>query len=185
MEQVLYLDAAGMPQSWMRLEEAARLYAKDQVLWELGTFTTVLRGGTRRCGTRSELAVASVIAGRGIQGRSFRKTPTLTNANLFARDQYLCLYCGDKFPARALTRDHIIPTSRGGANSWENTCAACRRCNNVKAARTPEEAKMELLALPFTPNRFEALLLQGRNIIVDQMEYLRAGLSDNRNWLAS
>ena len=42
------------------------------------------------------------------------------------------------------TVDHLLPQSRGGTNTWLNTVAACTRCNNLKANRTPPEAGMRL-----------------------------------------
>jgi len=51
-----------------------------------------------------------------------------------------------------LTVDHIIPKSRGGQDTWENLVAACSDCNNKKADRTPEEARMKLLSLPRKPS---------------------------------
>lgn len=42
-----------------------------------------------------------------------------------------CCYCGA--PANSI--DHIEPTVRGGAHSWENFTAACQRCNSRKGAR--------------------------------------------------
>ena len=33
---------------------------------------------------------------------------------------------------------------------------------------------MELLAIPFTPTHAEFIYLQGRNVLADQMEFLRA-----------
>ena len=40
--------------------------------------------------------------------------PLLTNRTLFQRDRNLCLYCGVQFAHSSLTRDHVIPASRGG-----------------------------------------------------------------------
>jgi len=51
---------------------------------------------------------------------------------------------------------------------------ACVRCNTHKAGRTPEEAGMQLLAIPFTPTHAEYIYLQGRNVLADQMEFLIA-----------
>ena len=51
---------------------------------------------------------------------------------------------------------------------------ACRRCNNHKAGQTPEQAGMELLAVPFVPTHAEYVYLQGRGVLADQMEFLRA-----------
>jgi hypothetical protein len=55
---------------------------------------------------------------------------------------------------------------------WTNVVAACRRCNNLKASRTPEQAKMQLIAVPFTPTYAEYIYLKGRKVLADQMEYL-------------
>jgi hypothetical protein len=43
-----------------------------------------------------------------------------------------------------LTLDHITPKSRGGSNLPSNLVTACKPCNQRKADRTPEEAKMPL-----------------------------------------
>ena len=55
-------------------------------------------------------------------------------------------------------------------------------CNNRKGDRTPEEASMPLLAVPFTPNPWEYTFLERDRILGDQMEYLRQQFSDHRNW---
>jgi hypothetical protein len=101
-------------------------------------------------------------------------TPPLSNRTLFQRDDHLCLYCGDRFGHRSLSRDHVTPISQGGHNQWTNVVTACTRCNNHKAGRTPEQAGMELLAIPFAPTHAEYIYLQGRNVMADQMEFLRA-----------
>lgn len=185
MARVLYLDAGGRPIRWIGFQRAAYLYAKDQVLWDLGTAKTVLYGGYQRCGRRSMMAIAPVIAGRNVERMRVRNRPALTNLGLFARDQHLCLYCGESFPGSSLTRDHVMPTSRGGADCWENVVAACKSCNNRKGAMTPDEAGMPLLAVPFIPNPYEAIMLQAHHILADQMEYLSAGFSGRRDWKAA
>jgi 5-methylcytosine-specific restriction endonuclease McrA len=73
----------------------------------------------------------------------------LTRAELLERDEYTCQYCGKK--GGQLTIDHVIPRQYGGAHTWENTVAACLHCNCKKAGRTPAEANMKLLRLPFAP----------------------------------
>lgn len=65
------------------------------------------------------------------------------------RDGRKCGYC----LAPATTWDHIQPSSRGGADSWMNSIAACLRCNSKKANRTPEEAGMPLLFQPTVPTK--------------------------------
>ena len=39
-----------------------------------------------------------------------------------------------------------------------------------------KEAKMELLYVPYEPDHFESMILQNRNILADQMEYLLTGV---------
>src|SRR6059058_2709590 len=59
--------------------------------------------------------------------RRFRRQ--VTNTFLFARDHYRCQYCGGHLTElkqrESLTRDHLIPLSRGGTNDWNNVVTAC------------------------------------------------------------
>jgi len=70
-----------------------------------------------------------------------------------------------------------MPISRGGCDVWTNVVTSCRRCNNRKADRSPEEANMELLAIPFVPNQYEFLYLSNHNVLADQMEFPSARFS--------
>jgi 5-methylcytosine-specific restriction endonuclease McrA len=183
MNIVLRLDKTGTPNGWLNREEAATAIARGSVLWTLGDTCTTLRGGTQRCsGLRSEIRVPSIIAVDGVRLSGF--VPALDNRLLFKRDDHRCMYCGQQDRHRRLTRDHVIPVSRGGSNAWRNVVAACSHCNNRKADRTPEEAHMPLLAVPFAPNVFEWHYLAGHRILGDQMEYLRSRFSGKRHWLA-
>ena len=71
--------------------------------------------------------------------------------NVFWRDDFQCQYCGDLFPPKVLTFDHVVPKSVGGPKSWENIVTACRPCNQRKSGRTPDQAKMKLLRKPERP----------------------------------
>lgn len=71
--------------------------------------------------------------------------------NLFIRDEHSCQYCGDELPGSKLQVEHVLPRSRGGPTSWENTVAACADCNSRKADKTPAEAKMKLRKQPTAP----------------------------------
>ena len=57
-----------------------------------------------------------------------------------------------------------------------NLVAACKPCNARKADRTPEEASMQLLLLPYVPSRFEDFLLEGRSNRADVYEWLATRL---------
>ena len=106
----------------------------------------------------------------------FDGEPPVAKDKLFRRDRLTCAYCGLRFPERDLQCEHILPESRGGAWSWMNLVTACASCNGRKAARTPEEARMPLLYLPYVPSRFEDFLLAGRNIRADVHDWLAARL---------
>ena len=83
--------------------------------------------------------------------RAPRVSVRLTRRNLMIRDQYQCQYCGRRPSQRDLNVDHIMPRSRGGADSWENLVVSCRACNLRKGRRTPPEAGMSLLSTPQHP----------------------------------
>lgn len=175
---VLRLDKAGQPKSWVSKEEAATLYAKDQVIWELGETKKIITGGYNLEGVQSSLNIASIIACEGKIKNEFGAL-SLTNPLLFRRDRNICMYCGKKHSAKVLTRDHVMPRSRKGPDTWENVVTSCQRCNSFKADRTPEEAGMELLGVPFKPNLFEHFYLRNRKILFDQMEFLKTNFSKN------
>jgi 5-methylcytosine-specific restriction endonuclease McrA len=176
--EVLQLDVSGRPQAWISAREAACIYATDGIAWTLGRTFFVLRGGIqRRTGLQSRIEVHPIIAVRGaVPSRAWRQTPALSNPKLFVRDRYVCAYCGGHFHADELTREHITPTSRGGRDTWMNCITACRPCNGRKGSRLPEEARMSLLYLPYVPSLHEDMILRGRRILVDQMEFLLASV---------
>jgi len=76
-----------------------------------------------------------------------------TKAGVLERDGYKCAYCRKKGKNIVTTVDHILPVSQGGRDEFMNTIACCRRCNSVKANRTPEQAGMELQYSPTVPMR--------------------------------
>jgi len=175
---VLQLDVSGRPQAWISAQEAATLYAIDAVAWTLGDACTVLRGGVQRAtGEISRIEVHPIVAVRGaVPSRAWRTEPTLGNAKLFTRDRLVCAYCGLRFREAELTREHIVPVSRGGDDSWMNCITACRACNGRKGNRLPEEARMPLHYLPYVPSLHEDMILRGRRILADQMDFLLAGV---------
>jgi len=173
---VLQLDSAGNPQQWITYEDSAYHYAKGNVAWSMGEVEYDLHGGTcAKTGERSVLTVNTIIAIKGHPNakamKHYNRVP-LTNRTLFRRDQNLCAYCGNTFTTANLTRDHVIPTSRKGLNTWMNVVTACASCNKHKDDKLLENIDMELLYIPYVPNRAEWLLLQNRKVLADQMEFL-------------
>ena len=176
---VLRTDVSGMPLEWIDYKEAARLYHQEQVAYTCGSPLFKLYGGvSARTGFRTVLEVNSIVAtvGRtpGMAELRDSYVPPLNNKTLFRRDANLCMYCGERFMSRDLTRDHVTPLSKGGNDAWTNVVTACRRCNNHKGGRRPEGAGMQLIAVPFTPTYAEYIYLKGRRVLADQMEFLLA-----------
>ena len=106
--------------------------------------------------------------------RRFRRH--VTNTLLFARDHYRCQYCGRASaalkPRESLTRDHVVPLSRGGGNAWTNVVAACSSCNTKKANRLPAEIGMRLIRVPVEPH-FVHLSWAVRKLTPTQSKYIR------------
>jgi hypothetical protein len=178
-QEVLRTDVSGMPLEWIDYRDAVRLHFMGQVAYAFGQTLFSLRGGVNaRTGERTVVKVSSIVATIGHRhnpgDRHRDYVPPLNNETLFRRDAYLCLYCAQRFPTGQLSRDHVTPISRGGQDTWNNVVTACRRCNNLKAWRTPEQARLQLIAVPFTPSYAEYIYLKGRRVLADQMEYLLA-----------
>lgn len=179
MISILQLDRAGNPSTWMSHQKAISLVVNERVIANLGETEMTFRGGTNRLtGRRSEVTVGSILLTRErVKNRrlSHEFQPPLTNKGLFQRDQNMCLYCGETHSQRHLTRDHVVPRSRGGRETWSNSATCCVHCNNRKGNRTPEEWGHLLLAVPFTPNWAEYLYLKNsQRIIADQLDFLKA-----------
>ena len=106
--------------------------------------------------------------------RRFRRQ--VTNTFLFARDRYRCQYCGrtaaELRPRESLTRDHLIPMSRGGTNDWTNVVTACSPCNTRKGNRMPEEIGMHPLSAPVEPH-FVHLSWAVRRLTPTQSKYIK------------
>ncbi|MDT8409125.1 MAG: HNH endonuclease [Wenzhouxiangellaceae bacterium] len=176
-QQVLRTDVSGMPLEWIGYQDAVRLIVLEQVSYALGSVLYRIHGGINAIsGNRTEVPVNAILATHGSHpsGTGFYHgyTPPLSNRALFRRDQNLCLYCGRRFPDCELSRDHVKPLAARGENTWANVVTACKRCNNHKGSLTPEQAGMQLLAIPFVPTHAEYVYLQGRRILADQMDFL-------------
>ena len=144
---VLVLNASYEPVSITRAKNALKLLVKGAAVAEEGYGVEVYPGIMLPCVIRL---------------RNYKKIPVrisiLTRANIYARDHYLCQYCGAKEgstkiingkPVKVvLTLDHILPESRGGPWTWDNLASACTTCNRLKGDQTPEEAGMPLLHIP-------------------------------------
>lgn len=184
--RVLSLDAHGRILDWMHWQDAVCLYVRGAVAWTLGDPCLSVHGGTNRIsGRQSLIELHPIVAARShARAQALSPSPSLTNTALFARDGNLCLYCGREFGRHALTRDHVMPVSKGGRDVWENVVCACFHCNSRKGGRTPQQAGMPLLAVPYRPSWVEHLILSNRHILADQMAFLKNHLPKRPRRLA-
>ena len=88
--------------------------------------------------------------------RRFDYVP-FSRANIYARDDHTCQYCGEAFATGDLTFDHVVPVAQGGRKDWENIVTCCVTCNRRKGGRTPAEAGMHLLRTPKRPESAPAI----------------------------
>ena len=106
----------------------------------------------------------------------YKKGVPWSKRNVFARDRNVCQYCGKQVKKPEI--EHIIPKSKGGKNSWENTVTACRSCNSQKGDRTPSEAGMFLIKQPVHPTINEFILGKLKNSSSDIKKILDDFLND-------
>ena len=98
---------------------------------------------------------ASVVLRKHRRVRS--RVASLTNEHLFLRDGHRCAYCGrhrrDLGVRERLTRDHLLPRSKGGADEWLNVVTACSSCNHRKDDRLLKDVGRSTRVAPWVPSR--------------------------------
>ena len=70
---------------------------------------------------------------------------------ILVRDLYTCQYCGCRLTNTTGTRDHVVPRSLGGPNSFNNLVACCRACQAIKGDRHPDDCGMKPKKAPKVP----------------------------------
>jgi 5-methylcytosine-specific restriction endonuclease McrA len=149
--RTLVLNADMQPLSWAPLS-----------VWNWQTaFVAVLQGRVTQIKAYDDVEARS--ASRAYEVPSVvalnryrrRKAVAFTRFHVFLRDEFRCQYCGQRFPAKQLTFDHVIPRSKGGKSVWTNIVACCQEHNLRKGSRRPEEVGLRLLRKPVEPSPFE------------------------------
>jgi len=88
-----------------------------------------------------------------------KKRPKLNARNIRERDRNRCQYTGRLLHPDEGNLDHVVPRSRGGADTWENVVWAARDVNQRKADRLPHEAGLKLLTVPRAPKELPVTAL--------------------------
>jgi 5-methylcytosine-specific restriction endonuclease McrA len=88
-----------------------------------------------------------------------RKRPKLCAKSIRERDGNRCQYTGKILRPEEGSMDHVLPRSRGGADSWENLVWAAKDVNARKGDRLPQEAGLRLLNVPRAPKELPVTAL--------------------------
>lgn len=170
---VLILDSTGSPYKWATWEEGIKIKVKNMIAWSLGTEDVYHGGVNKHTGEISKVAVPSIIAIRNVH-RNSNQIAELSNPLLFERDGHKCIYCEKHFSSTMLTRDHVVPVSKGGHDSWTNVVTACLSCNAKKGDRLLPDLKLTLKKKPTVVTKAEALLFKNKTMLYDQLTFLKS-----------
>ena len=116
-----------------------------------------------KCGDNIVSVPAVIVLRRYVNYRFFRIVPS--RRNIYERDKYTCQYCMTSQPYSKLTLDHVIPKSKGGDYSWSNIVCCCKKCNQRKGNKMPDNIGMTPAGFPSKPR-------------YDLIDYLGPGLPE-------
>jgi 5-methylcytosine-specific restriction endonuclease McrA len=151
MEQTLLLNATYEPLKIVHWQKAVTLWYQGKVEI-ISVYDREVRAVTFTFRLPSVIRLLRRVRIR----RRFDYVP-FSRANIYARDNFSCQYCGHAAPASDLTFDHVVPVAHGGRKDWENIVTCCITCNRRKGGRTPAQAGMSLVRHPRRPDRAPAL----------------------------
>jgi 5-methylcytosine-specific restriction endonuclease McrA len=165
MEQTLLLNASYEPLKIVHWQKAITLWCQGKV--------EVVREYDREIRSVSITfklpAVIRLLRYVRIK-RRFDYVP-FSRANIYARDEHKCQYCGDEFPTSDLTFDHVLPVAQGGRKDWENIVTCCVTCTEAGAPsgagghphhRRPPQRPRKLARLPLLERRARRYLADRR-----------------------
>jgi 5-methylcytosine-specific restriction endonuclease McrA len=150
MEQTLLLNATYEPLRVVHWQKAITLWCQGKV-----EIVAVYDREVRSVSFSIKLPSVIRLLRRIRMRRAAEYVP-FSRANIYARDQHACQYCGESFPSSDLTFDHVVPVAQSGRKDWENIVTCCVNCNRRKGGRTPEQAGMRLIRRPRRPDKAPA-----------------------------
>ena len=128
----------------------ARAEALRPVTWDEWITLPVRDGDNAVLTVRGAIRVPTVIVAVNY-ARVPRKRPKLCARAIRERDGNRCQYTGRLLHPDEGSLDHVVPRSRGGADTWENIVWSAKDVNQRKADRLPHEAGLKLLSVPRMP----------------------------------
>lgn len=97
------------------------------------------------------IRIPTVVVCSTFKGMNFRRAQFPTKKNIWARDNYTCVYTGKRLSKEELSVDHVYPKSRGGQDSWDNLVTCNKQLNSDKGNKLLSETKLKLRYKPYKP----------------------------------
>jgi len=142
----------------IELGDDARAEALRPVAWDEWITLPIRESDNAVLTVRGAIRVPTVIVAVNF-GKVPKKRPKLSAKNIRERDGNRCQYTGRLLHPTEGNLDHVVPRSRGGADTWENLVWAARDVNHRKADRLPHEAGLKLLSVPRAPKELPVTAL--------------------------
>lgn len=134
----------------IELGDGARAEALRPVTWDEWITLPIRHGDNAVRTVRGAIRVPTVIVAVNF-ARVPKKRPKLCARAIRERDANRCQYTGRRLRPEEGSLDHVVPRSRGGADTWENLVWSSREVNTRKGNRLPHEAGLRLLKAPRAP----------------------------------
>jgi 5-methylcytosine-specific restriction endonuclease McrA len=158
----------------IELSDDLRAQALRPVTWDEWITLPVREGDYAVCTARGAIRVPAVIVAVNY-AHVPKKRPKLSAKNIRERDGNRCQYTGKLLHPDEGSLDHVVPRSRGGADSWENLVWSAKEVNQRKADRLPHEAGLKLLTVPRAPKELPvAQLLRNSHGVAEWELFLKA-----------
>jgi len=181
MEQTLLLNATYEPLKVVHWQKAVTLWCQGKVE-VISSYEREVRSPSFSFKLPSVIRLLRYIKIK----RNIDYVP-FSRANIYARDNHSCQYCGEMFPTADLTFDHVVPVAQGGRKDWENIVTCCVSCNRRKGGRTPAEAGMHLIRVPRRPEKAPAIRitvgLKDANLIAAAADIARVPMPSHNVYL--
>src|SRR5438132_9268471 len=115
MEQTLLLNASYEPLKIVHWQKAITLLCQGKVE-VISVYDREIRAVSISFKLPSVIRLLRYIKIK----RRFDYVP-FSRANIYARDDHRCQYCGHGFPTTELTSDHVLRAPQSAGKDWKNT----------------------------------------------------------------
>jgi len=142
--KTLLLSANYLPVQILHWQEAVK------ARWE-GTAEVLVEYSETISSPSVTWRIPAVMRLKRMHSRRRSRQVRFSRSGVYIRDGFKCQYCSKKFKYEELTLDHVTPRSKGGQTTYQNTVAACKKCNNEKGDKTCDEWGKWPLKKPVVP----------------------------------